>query len=139
MVRGITTGVALMLLAGLAEAQVYKCNGADGRTVYQQQPCAEDTEGEAVREISITPGMPDEQRQQLEEMQAARAQQESPDYHQQASEAYQRFRQIQRDNADPERCQAARSDIMWMQQRGEPEYSTDLFMAKERVKLYCNP
>lgn len=139
MVRGITTGVALMLLAGLAEAQVYKCNGADGRTVYQQQPCAEDTEGEAVREISITQGMPAEQRQQLEAMQAARAQQESVDRQQRITESAEELRTIRQENADPEKCQQAHNGLELLEARGGDMRGVDAFHYRSLIRLYCNP
>lgn len=129
----------LLVVSAPAAAQVHKCTGPDGSPVYQQQPCAEGAEGEKVREISITPGMSEDQRQEIEAMRQARAQAESSERQERITEAQQEFRRIQRENADPERCQQARGDIILMQQRGERESSTDLFMARERVKLYCNP
>src|ERR1700733_2267219 len=47
--------VACVLLAGVAEAAVYKCTGADGKVAYQDSPCQP---GASEKSIKVAPPPP---------------------------------------------------------------------------------
>ena len=128
--------VTIVLLSASASAQVHKCEGPDG-PVYQQQPCS--GEGEAVRGISVTPGASPEQQQAMERERHARQQAASDRRQQRITDTHNEVRRIQKENYDPDKCAKARNRLFMMRERGEPDYSTDLFIARERVKLYCRP
>jgi hypothetical protein len=117
-------------------AQVNKCEGPDS-PVYQQAPC--EGEGDAIRSISVTPGLSPEQRQAMERQRVERQQAASDRRQKRIDDTYGELRRIQQENADPEMCQEARGHLFMLMNRGEPEYSTALFTAREQVKLYCNP
>jgi len=133
--------VALAMLAMPAAAQVHKCAGPDG-PVYQQQPC--EGEGQAIRGISVTPGASPEQQQAMERERAKRQQAASDKRQQRIEETGEAVRKIQRENADPEKCQRARNAIARIEAlagegvtRGEMRYRT--FEYRNRISLYCNP
>ena len=48
MVARIVAAAVAAVLAGTLEAQVFKCVDAEGRTTYQQAPCAKDVKGARV-------------------------------------------------------------------------------------------
>lgn len=127
-----------LLLATPAAAQVHKCEMPDGSVSYTSDSCPAG-EAQALRGISVTPGASEEQQAEMARQRAERQQAASDRRQQRVTETHREFRRIQQENADPEKCQSARSHLFMMMNRGEPEYSTALFTAREQVKLYCNP
>lgn len=69
-----TPWVLLVLIAPLAQAQIYKCEGAEG-PVYSDRPCSDQAEIVTVRDSSsgIAPGPSDEAKQYLADKRDQRA------------------------------------------------------------------
>lgn len=130
----------LVLLATPAAAQVYKCEMPDGGTQYTNQPC-EDGEPQELRGISVTPGASPEQQAAMRREQQVRRQAASNERQQRIDTTSEKVRTIQRKNADPERCEAAREAIARVEDLdlARWEFSHRTFEYRNQVNLYCFP
>ena len=57
--RSFAIAAMMLLPCAVATAQVYKCKGSNGETVYAQNPCAKDSKPHDVRSgkaATLTPG-----------------------------------------------------------------------------------
>lgn len=139
----------LMLIAGEALGQVYRCTTPDGQTEFSDRPCATDSEIHHLPSMR-SPSAPAEERGQQRppsqaESRAAeereRARQESLESQRRVQQAADRVRQIQEDNYDPARCAAVRSRIENYQRRDPlgASFSVDVIEWKQQERLYCGP
>jgi len=128
--------VTIVLLSAPVSAQVNRCEGLDG-PVYQQQPCA--GEGEAIRGISVTPGASQEQQRAMERERLERQRAASKKRQQRIDDAGNKVRQIQQENADPEKCAAAKARLALISDIEKSMGSQDVFEYRSMIRLYCNP
>lgn len=63
--------VATLLLMGSAQAQLYKCRSAEGKTTYTDAPCEANTS--KVGTIAVPAALPDSEKQRLEQDERTRS------------------------------------------------------------------
>ncbi|KGE78276.1 DUF4124 domain-containing protein [Halomonas salina] len=137
---GITTatGAVLALLVTPAAAQVHKCVQPDGSTTYTSAPC-ETGQAEDIGSISITPGFSPEQRAAMDDLRRQQNQRESDQRQQRIDATGDEVRRIQRQNADPQRCQQARDALQRIGRQDRYMQNQDEFEVRQQIQLYCNP
>lgn len=136
--------LCLCVLPALASAQVFRCAGAGG-VRFSDKPCEagqKSSEMKAyaapvVQAPTTAPRMSAEAVAHENERQRKRAQ--SDESHRRIDEASASVRKIRRDNADPEKCQAARKRLALMARKDAllVNLNPDYMDAAQKESLYC--
>lgn len=123
----------VLAISTQASAEIYRCANASGGTTYQSQPCL--AEGEAMGEarISITPAQQAPSAEQRTEADVAA----SRERQQEIRSSEDRIRQLRADNADPERCAAARAGLARAEASAGSSMDVSVFELRQQVSLYC--
>ena len=116
-----TLGLTGLLLAGQAEAELYKCRQPDGRVSYQQTACADRAAGQALSVDTRGPdgstsgpaGQDYSVESQFRQMQAERqaVERAREQARREAAKETQRMQRSTRDERDPARCAKQRAEV----------------------------
>ena len=145
MTRVSRLSLVFILCAPLfAGAQVMRCTDSTGKVQFSDRPCAEGQKAAEVKiykdpVAKIEPSGRISSRAMAYEKERMRLSNESNERQKRIAETNQEVRKIKDDNADPRKCADARVRKSLMERDGSVKFSgsTDYFMIKQSVALYC--